>query len=571
MNNETFVDRIGGIFSKGIEDHNNEYNYAYKLVKLREEVFQELTQEQLESIDALTFVTDHRFEGDEMKLRNAACWQNASFNVDRFKAIESLVNKVNSPWLKAKFYDVVWSTLKQRKPEYVKNAVLAYMQFPLKAVLHTSSYWKRGLYLSSWAKLDVEKDEMISLLVKSALSGNEVFVITRLLNKLKLVKPYVKELTDVLATKIDTVTEDESHWLAAEYWKLILDISGKHGPLTQSHEEYQHGLTRTLCLWARQNETDGNIHAAADHFRQAINLLKGLSNKFKVNKNINAEIEQIEVSLVGLRKKVYEQLEANAECKTVDLSEHTKLTKQIIKGNDIEELIYIPDMDYRYILRAQRKFDKDDQNNFFRNFFGGVSFADDDGRRLGSFNRDSKEAKRIEAYRMFIRFCDMQAAGYVLPALEILKNNLHLQESDFYDLSVNCPLIPDSQKALIAKALWHGYNKDFVSAIMVLSPLSESILRHVLKESGIPTVTIEQASESEKSMNMLLDIASKKAILNREVVFKVEAIFTSPFGLNFRNKVAHGMVTDNSANSLSAVYVWWLCLKWIIIYSPHKQ
>lgn len=157
MNNETFVDRIGGIFSKGIEDHNNEYNYAYKLVKLREEVFQGLTQEQLESIDALIFVTDHRFEGDEMKLRNAACWQNASFNVDRFKAFESLVNKVNSPWLTAKFYDVVWSTLKQRKPEYVKNAVLAYMQFPLKAVLHTSSYWKRGLSLSSWAKLDVEK------------------------------------------------------------------------------------------------------------------------------------------------------------------------------------------------------------------------------------------------------------------------------------------------------------------------------------------------------------------------------------------------------------------------------
>ena len=64
MNNETFVDRIGGIFSNGIDDHNNEYNYAYKLVKLREEIFQGLTQEQLESIDALIFVTDHRFEGE---------------------------------------------------------------------------------------------------------------------------------------------------------------------------------------------------------------------------------------------------------------------------------------------------------------------------------------------------------------------------------------------------------------------------------------------------------------------------------------------------------------------------
>ncbi len=168
---------------------------------------------------------------------------------------------------------------------------------------------------------------------------------------------------------------------------------------------------------------------------------------------------------------------------------------------------------------------------------------------------------------MFIRGYNRHAAGYVLPALDILKNNLNLQDSDFYDLSVDCPLVPESQKTLMGKALWHGYNKDFDSAIMILSPLSENILRNLLKESGIPTVTIEQVSESEKSMNMLLDIASKEMILNKEVIFKIEAIFTSQFGLNYRNKVAHGLVTDKSTNSLSAAYVWWLFLKWIIIYS----
>ncbi|EGU30959.1 hypothetical protein VII00023_20482, partial [Vibrio ichthyoenteri ATCC 700023] len=41
-------------------------------------------------------------------------------------------------------------------------------------------------------------------------------------------------------------------------------------------------------------------------------------------------------------------------------------------------------------------------------------------------------------------------------------------------------------------------------------------------------------------------------------------------GYNFRNKVAHGLLDDSTTESYASIYVWWFCLKWVIIYTDPK-
>ena len=58
--------------------------------------------------------------------------------------------------------------------------------------------------------------------------------------------------------------------------------------------------------------------------------------------------------------------------------------------------------------------------------------------------------------------------GYILPALNAISLEHRVREGDLIQLARLSPIVPPGRDRLYGKALYHGYNGDFASALHLL-------------------------------------------------------------------------------------------------------
>ena len=136
--------------------------------------------------------------------------------------------------------------------------------------------------------------------------------------------------------------------------------------------------------------------------------------------------------------------------------------------------------------------------------------------------------------------------GSILPAfLQILKKH-RVSMRFIYDICRNSSAVPAGRADIWAQGLYYGFDRDFLVSSHLLIPQIEHLTRILLQQEKIPTTTIdENGVESEKSINSLLE--------------ELKFLLTKSIGLNYINKICHGLVSE-SPNSAD-IYIWWLCLR----------
>ncbi len=132
-----------------------------------------------------------------------------------------------------------------------------------------------------------------------------------------------------------------------------------------------------------------------------------------------------------------------------------------------------------------------------------------------------------------------------------------------YDICRNSSLVPDSRTDIWAQGLYYGFDRNFLISSHLLIPQIEHLARILLQKEKIPTTTIDEYGvESGKSINSLLQEPKMYELLGRDLTEELKFLLTEPMGLNYRNKICHGLVSE-SPNSAD-VYIWWLCLKLVV-------
>ena len=127
------------------------------------------------------------------------------------------------------------------------------------------------------------------------------------------------------------------------------------------------------------------------------------------------------------------------------------------------------------------------------------------------------------------------------------------------------PIVPIGREQLFGKALFAGYDRDFVTALHILVPQIEHMVRYHLKHAGVQTTNLDNAGiENEVGLSSLMDLRQTEEIFGEDVSFEIKALFCDPFGLNLRNKLAHGLLDDGACYSLGAIYSWWFGLKLVL-------
>ena len=157
---------------------------------------------------------------------------------------------------------------------------------------------------------------------------------------------------------------------------------------------------------------------------------------------------------------------------------------------------------------------------------------------------------------------DLVVRGCIWPAQEVLLLEHRLRESDFVDLARNSPIVPIGRELLYGKALFAGYDRDFVTALHILVPQIEHMVRYHLKRAGVQTTNIDSNGiENENGLSSLMDLPQTEEIFGEDMSFEIRALFCDPFGPNLRNNLAHGLLDDRACYSPDTIYAWWFGLK----------
>lgn len=164
--------------------------------------------------------------------------------------------------------------------------------------------------------------------------------------------------------------------------------------------------------------------------------------------------------------------------------------------------------------------------------------------------------------RMVRNYCwniELVVKSRVWPALEILHLEHRFRESDFINIARHSPIVPYGRERLFGKALFSGYDRDFISSLHVLIPQLENLIRWLLHQRGVGTTTLDSKGiETENGLSALMELPEANEIFGEDLAFELKVLLCTRIGPNLRNDLAHGLLPPEICESFYAVYVWWL-------------
>lgn len=323
---------------------------------------------------------------------------------------------------------------------------------------------------------------------------------------------------------------------------------------------------------ARMVGEDRSFTAAASCFENAVKLLMGIPRREREALNLNDKIVELRGKMAEMSSRAPEEMQRFST--PINLDNMIARATRAVKGKPLNEALYEfsnlwapPSKEY-----LQKEALEILQVSLIRAVSTQMSYTDD-GRLVatcpGLAFADTEEeflqkntalirSQMVEVYRHRIQIA---VAGYIIPALNILHEEHAPDKSVFISLAHQSPIVPPGRSVVFGSGLYAGYERDFVSAIHLLVPQVENLVRFQMKNAGEITTSPQKGVWQEVGLSNLMDRESiAEKIFGADFAFEINALFCNPFGANLRNEVAHGLVTEYGLQSADVVYAWWLCL-----------
>lgn len=315
--------------------------------------------------------------------------------------------------------------------------------------------------------------------------------------------------------------------------------------------------------------TGSGAALAADHFlEKAIATLRTLPRSYRIEHGHDHRLKELRQRLDDSREHALESMMRIAS-DPIDLTEAVAETRRRVTG--LAKFQALAAMATVYPLtdvkRARAQAEELAEGSL-RHLLGNVTYSSD-GRKVASSDGavDNAEAAiQSDMIRGLQMTTGIVATGFIIPAHEVVTFEHRYDLGFLQRVCVESPLVPPGHEDLWARGLRHGLNGDFASAAAVLIPQIEQLVRGVLKRRGVHTLFVDSYGvESEKSLSSLLAMSETGQILGESLQFEFRAMLVEQTGPNLRHNTAHGLLDDNQAWSASSVYVWWLCLKLVVV------
>ena len=487
----------------------------------------------------------------------------------------NIVNLIDNTWLRARIADLVWTVERSKRFPFALIAIDSYMELPLEVETwrhEVRDCWERAVVLAKMLGQGSgdRLRKLHDISVETLMSDDELALdMSRILKDHEL---YSTDKAEDIANRLERVGDrfqdgavptdlyhSEALFKASKNWFNVAENKQKSAGLTVKIAE----------IWVLIAAGGQHEMVVAAHLEHAIRELQNVPTEFR-------DQYKVEQRIYGLRKQ-------HNEASKNSLSEMVAVTTPIkdftgimqdardeVKGKEINEALFsFVNLSGINTNRLREEQLREIKEHPLLSMLP-ASIVNQEGHTVGhrpgidigagesEENKAAIESHMVQKHAFHV---ELSTHAMILPAHEMLLAEHRLNESFFLSLVHQCPVIPPDREVHFAKGLLDGYNKDYVTAMYILTPQVEHLVRHFLKYNGIDTTKFVPQGQYQSGLGELIYKPESKEILGEDLHFQIRALFCDPSGNNVRNNVAHGLFHDGIYHSSVPIYSWYFVLK----------
>ena len=135
-------------------------------------------------------------------------------------------------------------------------------------------------------------------------------------------------------------------------------------------------------------------------------------------------------------------------------------------------------------------------------------------------------------------------------------------------LTRNNLFVPEGRQETYLKGIVAGFSFDFKTALHLLMPQVENSIRNLAELCDIVVYkTNECGIEECLSMTKILELDEFNDYFDDKLIFNLKVFYTSEYGFGMRDKICHGLLSDEELNSYDGMAVWWFTFYLCCLYS----
>ena len=485
-----------------------------------------------------------------------------------------LLPALDDDWIRARLADVLWLRTMPRNPNFALAAIDAYRAIPPGS--HDARRgWSRALALarSLGAGAGTRLSEMADALLDTftRIDDDEVAVlgIARLLLEHGLhVANAAQVATKLRATAVRRAENGRPdsargfYLLEGDWLRRAQDPAGIAAATAAAAE------TWVAEAMANRASGSGSHMVAASFLENAIQLYRTIPRSERPAHRVAERIAELHDLMRDSGKRSLDEMRS-FESPPIDLTQMIEAARSAVDQDDtLAALSGFADVAPLTNVADLRQLSEKVLREHPLQALISATHMSRDGRviaktaGLGDRGEDYDRTVQAEMIKTYSMMLGVSVQGSILPALELLLLRHRLRQEDLIAIAQQAPIVPPGRGVLFGKALFCGFEGDFASAIHLLVPQIEHLVRYHLKAAGVRTTNISQDGvENENGMSALVVLPETEEIFGETLTFELTALFCDALGPNLRNEVAHGLLDDQTSRSPSVVYAWWLGLK----------
>lgn len=516
----------------------------------------------------------------------------ADFRPNDLALFSAISKSVQNRVLRARLADLAWICARPKNVDDARRAIDAYVQEPPTEETWVTSLkeWRRAVTLcmqlrkGAEGRLDkIEQD--LEQIAEAALQldGGLGRAVARLLFERHLTKAGGRKFAELLAVRgASMLAPGSAFWNARAYLNLAAQWFVRLGDLERAAD-----MTVKIAL-SFEAEADQRIsidlhtgHLVAQSFLgDAIQMLRKVPKDQRPSRNVEEQLLRLSRRLTDSGEKAVQSMPTIRFGKT-DITEIVELSVQAVRGKKpLQALIGLARLHSGANLAQMTQFAEESLRQFpFSRLFS-ASHISRDGRVIaktsGESVNETSESHMEEVFSKVMQHyligINLVCQGQILPALSTLIQEHTIAKADLAQLMSLAPIVPPGRADQLAKGLWEGFEGDFASAIYLLAPQVEHLVRWHLKQTGAKTTNLDNGGiENEIGLSSLVEMPELGNVFDANTVFEIRALFCTALGPNLRNEAAHGLLGAGDASSVASIYAWWWVLRFTLGSFMHSK
>ena len=485
---------------------------------------------------------------------------------------------VENAWLKGRLAHLVWLGNPPRDVSFALMTIDCYRSVPLDSStwLHDGhAAWAHAIMLSKSlratgaSRLQEIERNLVDTVLSSTLRGEiPLLSVSRLLKEHELGKSDARDIASHLYNCANEISEDKEYYNAATYYQdagawyhIAHDLEKQTDMFAAEAEAYVAEGQRRL------HSDSPSASVAASRFKDAIQAYRRVAGSERSRLGVDERIDELSSLVSATRREAVTDLKQFEI--TTDVSEIVIRVQDELRGTELPialerfaAMVALPPYE-----QMQAEATAISEETLFTKLVN-VSHMSSDGRVVGRRPTSEDENASIyeggsphDTFQYYQHVIGFNGGCIVEAARSVISHDHKATEQYFIDLADIAPMVPLGRAMYLGKGLFAGFVGDYVSALHLLIPQLEHIVRSALADAGLHTTSLDPSGvEHHKSLDTLLAFPEAETVLGKDLLETLKALLCDPTREGLRNLFAHGLLDDADFPWGSAAFLWGLTL-----------